>query len=134
MSMSQVYAKKLFSRPGSASTSEPYYFDAVINGDFNIENVIFNATDFRSGIAFRFQRSWNGKAIIGNYYNHVTSKDAENIMLADIVAASSCFPGGFEPLSFPYDFRWQDDTVAGGVRRPFPVKRGEQDDATHSAL
>jgi len=28
--------------------------------------------------------------------------------LADVVAASSCFPGGFEPIGFPHDFAWND--------------------------
>jgi hypothetical protein len=31
---------------------------------------------------------------------------ARNVRLADVIAASSCFPGIFEPINFPDDFRW----------------------------
>ena len=49
--------------------------------------------------------------------------------LADIVAASSCFPGGFEPLAFPHDFSWPDGKVpaalTGGLfDRPVPLMDG----------
>lgn len=36
----------------------------------------------------------------------VRQKVADEIRLADIIAASSCFPGGFEPIFFPADFTW----------------------------
>jgi hypothetical protein len=34
---------------------------------------------------------------------------AQHIRLEDIVAASSCVPGGFEPLVFPQQFHWPRD-------------------------
>ncbi len=60
----------------------------------------FNATEFQHGLAFRFKNE--GK--FGNNYIHLPYEDTEEIKLGDIVAASSCFPGGFEPISFPGDF------------------------------
>jgi hypothetical protein len=123
VSMAQVYANVLFSRPGDEQQArEPYYFDTILYGDQPVDEVVFNATDFRSGIAFRFQRSSRPEAMIGNYYNHIDAADAAKIRLSDIVAASSCFPGGFEPISFPYDFTWQGHDIPEAVARAFPCK------------
>ena len=130
VSMAQVYAEKLFSKPGSGEQAgEPYYFDTVLHGEQPIHDVVFNATDFRSGIAFRFQRSKSSEALIGNFYNHINKEDAGKIRLADIVAASSCFPGGFEPLSFPYDFTWQGNEIPEAVQQAFPFDRSGRDSA-----
>ena len=125
VAMAEVYAEKLFVRRDGPQAGEPFYFDTVL--DAPVDNVIFNATDFRSGIAFRFQRSEDGNGLIGNYYNHISLDDARDIRLADIVAASSCFPGGFEPISFPYDFHWRGDDVPDAVRREFPPEAGGDD-------
>ena len=130
VSMAQVYAETLFSKTDSkGGPSKPYYFDTVLYGEQPVGDVVFNATDFRSGIAFRFQRSKNPKAYIGNFYNHIDVADAAKIRLADIVASSSCFPGGFEPLSFPYDFTWKEGEVPANVKQAFPFRRGDSDSA-----
>lgn len=71
-----------------------------------------NASDFQSGLPFRFQatkRMLKGNhqysyGIIGNKYYSISRGLARNIRLADILAASSCFPGAFEPIVFPTDF------------------------------
>lgn len=68
--------------------------------------VIFNSTEFRSGVAFRFRRSANPSARIGNGNFVVPFGVAAQVRLADVVAASSCFPGGFEPICFPDEFEW----------------------------
>jgi predicted acylesterase/phospholipase RssA len=68
--------------------------------------VIFNATEFHTGVAFRFRRSPNAAAKIGNGNFSVPRPVAGQLRLADIVAASSCFPGGFEPICFPDQFGW----------------------------
>jgi predicted acylesterase/phospholipase RssA len=74
-----------------------------------LTELIFNATEFHNAIAFRFQkRGEDRRAKIGNGDIFITPEQAQQIRLADIVAASSCFPGGFEPLSFPNDFHWPD--------------------------
>ncbi len=127
VSMAQVYCETFFRKKENDDTS-PYYFDTILNGDFAVSDVMLNATDFRSGIAFRFQRSINNKGKIGNSYNYIAPSDAAKIRLADIVAASSCFPGGFEPLSFPYDFTWENGEVPSAVALAFP-----KDNATNDA-
>lgn len=68
----------------------------------NLKHVCFNATEFSFGLAFRFQNT--GK--IGNNPLYCTElgKISGKIKLSDIVASSSCFPMGFEPLIFPDDY------------------------------
>lgn len=61
---------------------------------------VFNATEFSSGLAFRFQNT----GFFGNANFRIPDKGAACIRLGDIVAASSCFPMGFEPMEFPHDF------------------------------
>jgi hypothetical protein len=51
---------------------------------------------------FRFQRSDGGD--IGNRKISIPQEVAEQMRVADIVASSSCFPGGFEPMVFPDDY------------------------------
>jgi len=82
------------------------HFGEVMRGVGLPENVIFNATEFHSGIAFRFRRTPNSAARIGNGNFVVPREVAEHVRLADVVAASSCFPGGFEPICFPDEFEW----------------------------
>jgi len=72
---------------------------------------IFNATDFTNGLEFRFQNLDKPQRKFGNTYQHDNYKDTRtNLLMGDIVAASSCFPGGFEPISFPHDFGASSDT------------------------
>ncbi|MDR2039076.1 MAG: patatin-like phospholipase family protein [Bacteroidales bacterium] len=79
----------------------------------HLKHISFNATEFSTGLQFRFQVSekifspitgipYDG--IIGNFNNNISGKVAKDIRMADILAASSCFPGGFEPINFPTDF------------------------------
>jgi predicted acylesterase/phospholipase RssA len=81
-------------------------FGEVMEGSGIPAEVIFNATEFRSGVAFRFRRSPNPDARVGNGNFIVPREVAEQVRLADVVAASSCFPGGFEPICFPDEFEW----------------------------
>jgi predicted acylesterase/phospholipase RssA len=82
----------------------------------HLEEVSFNATDFRHGLPFRFQTSTNPKVLIGNHYASIQARDADFIRLADIAAASSCFPVGFEPMGFPQEFVWPQDQAGQEAR------------------
>ncbi len=82
--------------------------------------VCFNATEFYRGISFRWQTggtvasagaaSVEGKT--GNQYiyfdkNSKTGLETlQQIKLGDIMASSSCFPAGFEPIIYPRDFTY----------------------------
>ena len=99
---------------------------------FPLEEAIFNATEFHTGVAFRFRRSDNAYARIGNGNYRVPRAVAQHIRLADVVAASSCFPGGFEPLVFPQAFRWPAEfpleqaqaALGPGFRQGLPLMDG----------
>ncbi|QRM90282.1 hypothetical protein FG167_13890 [Lacinutrix sp. WUR7] len=71
----------------------------------HLEQVCFNATDFSFGLTYRFQN----KGYFGNnplYKNNQKQINAlrNEVMLGDVIASSSCFPVGFEPLVFPDDY------------------------------
>lgn len=94
--MADIYHRKFF---GEATFAE------ILNAkDSHLKEVKFNCTEFQFGLPFRFQAVQSPKAFIGNKQVSIARDVAEEIRLADIVAASSCFPGGFEPLDFPTDF------------------------------
>jgi predicted acylesterase/phospholipase RssA len=80
------------------------------------KELIFNATEFRTGNSFRFRASWDARVFCGSKIFSVPKTIAGDILLADIVAASSCFPGAFEPIRFPDDFVWQPKTSLKAVR------------------
>ncbi|TKG94185.1 patatin-like phospholipase family protein [Puteibacter caeruleilacunae] len=80
----------------------------------HLKHISFNATEFSNALQFRFQttekiknapKGTPDKGIIGNYYYRIPDEIAKEIRMADILASSSCFPGGFEPISFPCDFK-----------------------------
>jgi hypothetical protein len=77
----------------------------------HLEEICVNTTEFTNGHAFRFQsQDATGKisnGLVGNkfiYFTNAGMDYAKKIKLADILAASSCFPSGFEPMLFPQDF------------------------------
>lgn len=78
----------------------------VVGNDKRFLELIFNATEFRRGNSFRFRASHSSRVKSGNGDLLVNTDIANGIRLADIVAASSCFPGAFEPIRFPEDFVW----------------------------
>ncbi|HEX8733954.1 MAG TPA: patatin-like phospholipase family protein [Pyrinomonadaceae bacterium] len=81
--------------------------------------LIFNTTEFRTGNSFRFRASDNPDAFIGNQIFAVPPDIAAEVRMADIVAASSCFPGAFEPIRFPDDFHWTStlENVRAGLMK-----------------
>jgi predicted acylesterase/phospholipase RssA len=97
-------------------------FGELLNAPrFPFRELIFNSTEFFTGVDFRFRRSDQPDAVIGNGNLRLPRPVAEHVRLADIVAASSCFPGGFEPLQFPDDFQWPQDFPLKQVREALPT-------------
>ena len=77
------------------------------NRDRNNKTVCFNSTEFDNGQWFRFYTSGDPANVnmIGNYYLRFEDPDvARQIKLSDVVASSSCFPAGLEPIIYPNDF------------------------------
>lgn len=116
--IANVYADTFLKQPNG----EAYTFGQIMDADIPVKEVTFNATEFRTGIAFRFQRSENINARIGNGNISIPKEEAKKIRIADIVAASSCFPGGFEPMAFPDDFAWPNNQVPATVRAAIQKK------------
>lgn len=79
------------------------------NETSHLKEISFNATEFSTGNYFRVMRTESEGADIGNDNFDVNRDVARLMRLADIAAASSCFPGAFEPLRFPDDFLWPQD-------------------------
>ena len=83
----------------------------------SLEDFSANATEFNNAIEFRFQVSrkqttaggGTSRGVIGNSKYQLSEAVARQILLAEVFAASSCFPGGFEPLFFPRDFQLNDN-------------------------
>ncbi|WP_299130412.1 patatin-like phospholipase family protein [uncultured Winogradskyella sp.] len=70
-----------------------------------LEQVCFNATDFSFGLTYRFQnRGYFGNTPLYKHYQKQVNALRDKIELSDVIASSSCFPVGFEPLVFPDDY------------------------------
>jgi len=68
-----------------------------------LPEIIFNCTEFSSGRVFRFQTTaTEGRS--GNKFHPVGKSEVGDCRIADVVAASSCFPAVFEPIVYPDDF------------------------------
>lgn len=96
------------------------YFNSFWSAAFNkshLKELSINATDFHAGNGFRFIRSQSGRATIGNKNLRLVMDDVRKMRSGDIVAASSCFPGGFEPIDLLQDFAFD---------KPFDHKHYEQ--------
>lgn len=77
----------------------------------HLKEICFNATEFHFALPFHFQKTEFhsseekvGPEHVGNRKIRIPSYMAREIRLADIIAASSCVPFGFEPINFPDDF------------------------------
>jgi predicted acylesterase/phospholipase RssA len=89
--------------------------------DIHLREIVFNATEFTTGLACRFQKSDSPRARIGNARFVIPEESARELRLADILAASTCYPGGCEPLAFPHDFAWPEHEIPPALRENFPV-------------
>lgn len=74
-----------------------------------IDRYCFTTTELNHGLSFRFDHNGDANTIadVGNKRMHFAAGSApiaHQLRMADIAAASSCFPVGFEPLVFPQDF------------------------------
>lgn len=121
------------------------YFDHLEKNTFSLlyekqthlKEIIFNATEFSYGLPFRFQKfesteTKDSHAYLGNRQVNMPPEAIKEVRLSDIIAASSCFPMGFEPINFPDDFRYNCtpvlnaldeswDTDQYGDRYKFPI-------------
>ncbi|WP_020570051.1 patatin-like phospholipase family protein [Neolewinella persica] len=69
----------------------------------HLNDIIFGASEFTTGVQFRFQRAHEDE-LFGNGNLNLPKSASREIRLADAAASSSCFPGGFEPMVMPKDY------------------------------
>lgn len=78
----------------------------------HLKEISFNATEFNFALPFHFHKTEKSHTkgtheFIGNRKIHIPVEIAKEIRFSDIIAASSCFPFGFEPINFPDDFIYE---------------------------
>ena len=120
--LAEIYHQQFFSQ----YFTDPYFGALQTGGPDqprHLEDFSFNATDFRSAIAFRFQKSVID-CKVGNFNSWLEPDQSNEIRIADIVTASSCIPAMFEPMRMPVDFHWPEQYTRGDRKgEPFgPVK------------
>ncbi len=76
-------------------------------GSSHLKEVVFNSTEFKNAINFRFKNP-DTSGYGGNFRARIPKKQLQEIKLSDVMAASSCFPAGFEPMLWPDDFVHND--------------------------
>ncbi len=99
------------------ATIEPLITAGKLNS--HLDEVCFNSTEFYKGHTFKQQVKLKDEPkgfkddyfLFGGHYAYLGSaNDIGNIVpklkLADVLAASSCFPAGFEPFIYPHDFSY----------------------------
>lgn len=77
-----------------------------------------NATEFDRAFGFRFVVTKRRGVVTGSRFDVLNVEDSDRLRVADVVAASSCFPGAFEPFLFPSDFRMERPPVVQRVEYP----------------
>jgi len=106
----------------SMAYDEPNMFGGKTFGELSenikythLDEITVNATEFTNGISFRFQSQHGNpsfpKGRVGNNYINFKRDQlqvAGLMKLGDLLACSSCFPGGFEPFLFPEDFTHEE--------------------------
>lgn len=95
---SVVYTEKLFNN----ATFESILPEKNSTGgyDTHLDFTCINATEFNTGTPFRFIAQLPGmRHRIGNHYYKLDRDLIKSMPLGIPLAASSCFPGGFEPIS-----------------------------------
>jgi len=76
----------------------------------HLQEVCFNTTEFYTGLSFRQDRKMVPDPATDPYFKFgnenifLNQSVAAKFKLGDVLAASSCFPAGFEPIVFPEDF------------------------------
>ena len=101
--------------------------------DIPVKDYTALATDFHYALPFRFrvtegltstgERLYYG--VFGNSKNSIGLKVARYITAGEALACSSCFPGGFEPMMYPADFKVsQNPEIAHTITKRFGIMDG----------
>lgn len=108
---SDIYREELLGK--HAGTDKHWTVEELLEGmrtRNTFRDLIFNSSEFRSGNNFRFRLTPGRRLIYGNKNTRIKADIGRQVELADIIAATSCFPAVFEPMRFPEDFHFADRT------------------------
>jgi len=132
----QVYAGRFFSHPVEGGGTEPHWFGELLAEDLPVSNVIFNATDFRNGIVFRFLRSaLCARARAGwESLRANLPRRRPRLSCCRYRGGILLLSGGFEPIEFAYDFVWRNGRVPERVVRTFPEEGDASQPVPHRRL
>jgi len=91
----------------------------------HLQEICLNSTEFYRGQQFRQQVKLQPDPLAlypfhvtyGNSAIHIDNNKSDDLKLGDLLAASSCFPAGFEPIIFPDDFAHGDKTASEQMRK-----------------
>ena len=94
-------------------------------GQSEMHHLSVDATDFDLGIPFRFQATRllkiDGReepyGVIGNKRHKIKREVASELMVSDVMAATSCFPLAFEPFTLPDEFHFENPDE---IKQHFP--------------
>ena len=111
-SLADTYEKAFFNDELFGTIMNMMSFDGIHH--FSVDS-----TDFELGIPFRFQATCELNipdreepyGVIGNKIHKITRDRAKSIRIADVMAATSCFPLAFEPLAYPTDFKFANSQM-----------------------
>ena len=107
--MARIYRDHYF-EPVYGDPKFGIFWDA--QPEIHLKDMIFNATDFKTGLAFRFQRNMQNQDRIGNEQVFLEESHAQELYMADIMTTSSCLPALLEPMIMPEDYRLPDAVKA----------------------
>ncbi len=94
----ELFENALEAKPGQSATL------GLFKVAPNQPRICVNSTEFQNGLTFRFQNP-DGNGQVGNFGLFLAQAEVSGkLRLGDIMAASSCFPSGLEPIMFPRDF------------------------------
>ena len=118
-------------------------FDNAVIGDiigdkknfihFPVKHFTALATDFDYSLPFRFRLIEGSEndgtpmryCVFGNQRNTIGRSIAPHVTLGEVLACSSCFPSGFEPMMYPDDFKLShNDKLAKGIKKRFGIMDG----------
>ena len=115
-------------------------FDGAVMGDIfdhidriPVKDYTALATDFDNSLPFRFRltEGYTTKGerlsygVFGNRKNSIGLSVARYITLGEVLACSSCFPSGFEPMMYPDDFKVsQMPDIACNIKNRFGLMDG----------
>ncbi|MBC7890683.1 MAG: patatin-like phospholipase family protein [Sphingobacteriaceae bacterium] len=104
------------------ATPDPAMLALFCNPDVvkHLREICVNSTELLNGLSFRFQNPDGDlrQGLVGNFSLHLRRDHLDTIRklkLGDIMAASSCFPVGFEPMVFPGDFAYPASATTAGL-------------------